>query len=277
MNPDSLDFDRTGTNLSQALEEVEDLYQNQNLGAIIMLSDGISTEGKNPLFTVGGMKQPLYTVLVGDTTPQRDLLIKNALYNEIAYMNNEIPIRVKVRSNGFNQANVSVTLNGHGKKLGQETVRLTSSRPEEEVVFTFKPEEVGLQQYTIRISRKDCEITYLNNTRKVYINVLETQTKIALFAGSPHPDLVALKQAFERENSYDLQEFILRSPGDFYTNPADYPLEDFDLFILHNFPQSSRDDAIVKKILEQVKEAKKPVMYLVGAFTDLRAISPMYE
>ncbi|MEO0895712.1 MAG: hypothetical protein AAFY71_04910 [Bacteroidota bacterium] len=277
LNPDSLTFDQTGTNISLALEEVEDLYQNQNLGAIVLVSDGISTEGRNPLFTVGGMKQPVYTVLVGDTTPQRDLLIKNALYNEIAYMGNELPIKVKIRSAGFNQANVNVSLSGHGKKLGQESIRLSNNNPEQEVTFTFKPEEVGLQQYVINISRKDGEITYRNNSRRLYINVLETQVKIALFAGSPHPDVGALQQAFERENSYELTKFVLRSPGDFYVNPADYPLEDFDLFILHNFPQSSRDDAIVKKLVEQVREAKKPMMHIVGTFTDLRVLSPFYE
>jgi len=274
---DSLDFDRTGTNISKALEEVGDLYQNQNLGAVVLMSDGITTEGSNPLYAVSGMKQPVYTVLMGDTTPQRDLLIKNILFNEIAYLDNELPIRVKVRSSGFDQANVTVTLNGHGKKLGQQSLRLGRNNPEDEASFSFKPEETGLQQYTIRISRKEGEITYVNNLRRIYINVLETQVKIALFAGSPHPDLGALQQAFARENSYELSQFIIRSPGNFYQDPSSMPLEDFDLFILHNFPQSNRDEEWVNKLLEQVKEAKKPVMHFVGAFTDLRTLSPMYE
>lgn len=274
---DSLEFNKTGTNISKAIEEVGDLYQNQNLGAIVLVSDGITTEGSNPLYAISGMKQPVYTVLLGDTTPQRDLMIKSVLFNEIAYLNNEIPIKVKVQSSGFPSANLNVTLSGHGKKLGQQSLKLNTNKPEGEVSFSFKPEEVGLQQYTLRISRKDGEVTYLNNTRRIYINVLETQVKIALFAGSPHPDLGALTQAFARDNSYELTQFVLRSRGNFYQDPSAFPLEDFDLIILHNYPNSNRDAAWVQKILDQVKEAKKPVMHFVGSFTDLRSLNPLYE
>ncbi|MCI4671349.1 MAG: VWA domain-containing protein [Bacteroidia bacterium] len=277
ISPDSLDFNQTGTNISKAIEEVGDLYQNQNLGAMVLISDGITTEGSNPLYAISGMKQPVYTVLLGDTTPQRDLRIKNVLFNEIAYLKNEIPVKVMVQSTGFSNADVTVTLSGHGKKLGQQRVKLNSNKQEEEVSFSFKPEEVGLQQYTIRISRKEGELTYLNNTRRIYINVLETQVKIALFAGSPHPDLGALKQAFERDNSYELTQFVLKSRGNFYVNPSNFPLEDFDLIILHNFPQSNADAAMVDKILQEVKNNKKPIMHFIGAFTDLRTISPLYE
>lgn len=274
---DSLTFKQTGTNISKAIEEVGDLYQNQNLGAMVLVSDGITTEGSNPLYSISGMKQPVFTVLLGDTTPQRDLMIKNVLFNEIAYLNNEIPVKVMVQSTGFSSADLTVTLSGHGKKLGQQSLQLSQNKPEGEVSFLFKPEEVGLQQYTIRISRKEGEITYLNNARRIYINVLETQVKIALFAGSPHPDLGALSQAFARENSYELTQFVLRSRGSFYQDPSAFPLEDFDLIILHNFPQSSGDAAWVDKILEQVRESKKPVMHFIGAFTDLRTLSPLYE
>ncbi|MEL6134794.1 MAG: hypothetical protein AAFR59_15645, partial [Bacteroidota bacterium] len=237
---DSLRFDQAGTDISFALNEISDLYQNQNLGAIVLISDGIPTAGSNPLFSSQNIRQPIYTVLLGDTTTQKDIKIEEVLYNEIAYLQNEIPVRVKVRSQGFDRTDLQVTLKGHGKVLGTQTLTLNRNQPEGNVEFLFKPEEAGQQGYTISVSNMPGEITYRNNTRRIYINVLETRAKIALFAGSPHPDLGALQQAFDRNKGYELTSFILRSPGDFYNSPNAYNLADFDLFILHNFPQSSQ-------------------------------------
>ncbi len=274
-SPDSLTFKQQGTNLSRAIERVTDIYQNQNLGAIVVLSDGLPTEGASPLYQIQNVKQPVYTVLVGDTTPQRDLSIKEVLFNEIAYLNTEIPVRVKVRSSNFDQAPVNVTLRQGSKTLGTQQLSLSRNRPDGEVTFFFKPTETGLQQYIVNISRLDGEITYRNNSRRIFINVLETKVKIALFAGAPHPDLGALRQAFGREQEYEISEYILKSPGTFYQNPGN--LSDVDLLILHNFPQSKADEATVEQITELVKEEKKPIIYFVGQFTDLRTLSPLYE
>jgi len=101
--------------------------------------------------------------------------------------------------------------------------------------------------------------------------------KIALFAGSAHPDLGALRIALKREKSYELDEFILKQSGSYYVNPNTVNLEDYDLFILHNWPGSSADKAMVDKLTEQIREQNKPVMYFSGIFTDLRNMQPLFE
>ncbi|TAE50175.1 MAG: hypothetical protein EAZ89_12615, partial [Bacteroidetes bacterium] len=277
LDPDSLTFDKEGTHIAQALRETARRYQNQNLGAIVLISDGIPTAGMNPLFAVEGMRQPIFTVLLGDTTPQRDVSIREVLFNEIAYLNTELPIRVKVQSEGFGPNDLNITLSDTDKTLGTQSLRLGGNQTQGEVSFLIKPEKAGLQSYQITVSRLDGEITYRNNLRRIYINVLETRVKIALFAGSPHPDLGALQQSFEREPGYELTQFILRRPGEFYTDPGAYNLRDFDLIILHNFPQSSADQAWVNKLVQEIKDQKKPVMFLVGQFADLRTMGPLFE
>lgn len=277
LNPDSLAFDQTGTNISEGLSYVEDLYQNQNLGAIVLISDGIPTVGVNPLYKVEGIQQPIYTVLLGDTTRQRDIRIQEVLYNEIAYLNSEMPIRVKVRNIGYGQAPLRVTLRNKDKVFATESLTLSANQTEGTVDFYLQPKEVGLQAYQVIVSRLDGEITYRNNYQTIYINVLETRVRIALFAGGPHPDLGALSQAFEREDSYEVTEFVLRSPGVFYDAPSNYNLEDFDLFILHNYPQSQRDEDMVGRISQLIKEERKPVMYLTGISTDLPTLSPLFD
>lgn len=274
---DSLSFSKTGTNISQALRELRKLYQNQNLQAVILASDGILTSGINPLYTLEGSKVPVYTVLMGDTSEQKDVLIKEVLFNEIAYLNNEMPIRVKVQANGFDRAALQVRLRSQDKVIDSKPLILGKDKLQGEVGFLVKPEEVGLRQYRIEVSRLDEEISYRNNSRRFFINVLETRVKIALFAGSPHADLGALRIALNREKSYELDEFILKQPGTYYVNPNSVNLEDYDLFILHNWPGSSADKPMVAKMSELIKKENKPIMFFPGMFADLRNMQPLFE
>ena len=277
LQPDSLNFEAAGTNISAGLDYVSKLYQNQNLGAIVLLSDGIPTVGVNPLYTVEGLQEPVYTVLLGDTTPQRDIRIQEVLYNEIAYLNSEMPIRVKVRNLGYSRANLTITLRNRDKVFGTKPLTLTGADNEGTVDFYLKPSEVGLQNYQVIVSRMDGEVTYRNNVQNLYVNVLETRVRIALFAGSPHPDLGALNQAFDREESYEVTEFILRRPGTFYNDPGSYNLEDFDLIILHNYPRSRQDEDMVNRLAQLIKEEQTPVMYFVGISNDLPTMSPLFD
>lgn len=275
LNPDSLQFNETGTNMSLALDAVQQMYQNQNLGAIVVVGDGIPTAGTNPLFSVEGIQQPVFTVLLGDTTPQQDILINNVLFNEIAYLENEMPIRVSLACEGYPPQDLKVTLKGHGKTLKTENIRLGGSRFQGEVSFSIIPEEVGMQQYEIEVSPRQNEISYRNNKRKIFVNVLETKVKVALFAGAPHPDLGAIKSALGSDKRYELTEFILKDRSQYYNNPNSYNLTDFDLLMLHNFPANGNQRPMVNKIANLIKDEKMPVMFFVGMFTDMRSMQPL--
>lgn len=277
ISTDSLSFNRTGTNAAKALSEVRKLYQNQNLGAVVMISDGITTAGKNPLYEAQNFTQPVYTVLLGDTTPQLDVYIKEVLYNEIGYLESEMPIQVRIAVDGFDRAPLQVSLSQGKKVLDTKRLNLGANQLQGEVKFSVKPEEIGLQRYDIRVSRLADEITYRNNSRSIFIDVLETRVKIALFGGSPHPDIGAIKKAFEREDRYELMEFVLREPGTYYEKPTQEAISEANLLILHNYPQSTADRFWVSQILQSIKEENKPFMCFVGAFTDLRTLRPVMD
>lgn len=277
LNADSLRFDEPGTALSSSLKEIRRLYENQNLAAVVLISDGVPTQGGNPVYAVEGMAQPVFTVLMGDTTPQQDVRIREVLFNEIGYLKEEMPVKVLVEASGYPAANVTVTLSGNGKVIGTQALSLSSSRQRGEASFSIRPETVGLQGFTVTVSRMPQEITYRNNVQTFYVNVLENRVKIALFAGGPHPDIGALRQAFEREDRYLLTEFVLRQPGSFFQDAASINLGEYDLIMLHNYPRGAEDKVWVGKISDHVRATGKPLLFWAGALTDLRTLTPMYD
>lgn len=271
-NPDSLRYDREGTNISLAMSTVAKRYSTENLAAVVLLTDGIPTAGLNPIYTLTDFQQPVFTVLLGDTTAQKDVRIMEVLYNQIAYLENETPIKVKLMATGYDAAELRVSISGGGKVLGTQNVSVSKERPSTEVDFTVKPSQTGIMQYSITVDPLPGELTTRNNSKAIFINVLETKVKVALFAGYPHPDVGALRACLERDDRYELQEFIHESPTKFYTDPSAFDFKDFDLFVLHNFPFSPADNEVLNKIKIEVDSRKAPLMVFIGQSTNLQTM-----
>jgi hypothetical protein len=84
------------TNISELLRGIYDLYGGQNLGAVVVASDGVYNEGSNPAYTDVPLSAPVYTVALGDTTPKKDLLVKRVFHNKIAYLGDKFTVQVDV-------------------------------------------------------------------------------------------------------------------------------------------------------------------------------------
>ncbi|MEZ4982522.1 MAG: hypothetical protein R2769_13250 [Saprospiraceae bacterium] len=57
-----VNYKEKSTNISNFFKSVYDLYSNQNLGAVIVATDGIYNEGSNPIYSGIKIDAPVYTV-----------------------------------------------------------------------------------------------------------------------------------------------------------------------------------------------------------------------
>ena len=65
------------TNIGRALREVKSQYFNQNLGGVVLVTDGIYNAGVNPLSVSENYNVPIYTIGMGDTNQYADLRIQD--------------------------------------------------------------------------------------------------------------------------------------------------------------------------------------------------------
>ena len=95
---ESIDFEYSdqSSNQSSILEYIGDLYGDQNLGAVVYATDGIFNEGIDPLYSDLGFSAPVYAIALGDTTPDKDLVIRQIFHNYIAYLGDKTAIQVDV-------------------------------------------------------------------------------------------------------------------------------------------------------------------------------------
>ncbi len=224
------DFSGKETNISAFIREIENRYSNRNLGAVVLASDGLYNRGLNPVHQVSNIRAPLYTIALGDTTPQRDIVLREVRHNELAYLGNDFPVEVLVEGRGYPEATTAVTLSHNGIELSREGLRFDGEHSQQTVRFLTEATSTGIQRYTVTVESLEGEYTTANNSRDIYIEVLDSQQKILLLANAPHPDLRAIKLAIEANENYAI-DLVLA--GEEVLKPDDY-----HMVILHGLPSS---------------------------------------
>lgn len=254
------------SNLSVPLEFISENYEDQNLGAVIMITDGIYNEGKNPLYANANIEAPLYTIPLGDTTIRKDLIIKNVLHNRIVYLNDKFAIETDVQAynavGARSTISISKVVNGKTILLEKQSINIDKNNFFKSYKFELTAEQVGNVKYKISLNGINNEITLANNSRNVYIEVLDARQKILLLANSPHPDIKALRTIINSNKNYELDVIM----ADAITTS----LNRYDLIILHNLPSQKYN---INTYLAEINKLKKPVFYIVGAETNTSAFN----
>lgn len=248
------------TNISDAVDNVNDLYYNQNLGAVIIASDGIYNQGINPVYSAAKSTYSIYTVVLGDTTIPKDLRFGNVYYNKITYLNDQFAIRADIEATHLQGKNAVLTVseldNGVAKSISTKTMVLNSDNFQQSQDFIIPANKVGIVHYQLSLTNLDGEVTYRNNVKDIYVEVLDGRQKILLVANSPHPDIAALKQAIESNKNYQLDVA--------YAADFNGKLNDYNLVILHQLPSANYG---ADNILQQAKALKKSILFVVSSQT----------
>ena len=87
------DFKEKNTNISAIFDEISGVYAFQNIGALVLLTDGIYNQGSNPYYKAQQVKFPVHTVGLGNPEAQTDLSIAGINHNSKTFKGNLSPLR----------------------------------------------------------------------------------------------------------------------------------------------------------------------------------------
>ncbi len=268
---DSLRFSGERTDISRALAFVSETLRGQNLGGVLLLSDGQYNTGRNPIYPAGQYALPIYTVAVGDTLPQRDVQIFRLVTNEIAYAEKEQPVRVTVRASGFGGKRALVSLSRAGAIVSTREVDLPDEAGEVSVDFSVAFPEPGLQQLRATVSHLDGELTYKNNTGSMAVRVLKNKRRVLLFASGPGPDLAAIQQLLKSDETFEVHSFIQKDRSAFYEGAPPDRFDDFDVLVLVGYPGKTAGSDIIARVAAAANSGL-PVLFILEPQTDLAAL-----
>ncbi|HRH65932.1 MAG TPA: hypothetical protein PLU53_06520 [Bacteroidia bacterium] len=251
------------TDFSALMDEVNVRFGNRNVGALVIASDGLYNRGSNPVYSET-LKIPVYTIALGDTSVHKDLLIRNVNFNKIVYLGNSFPVQVNVAGRQCAGSQTTLTVKQDSAVLFTRNLSVNGNSFSQDVPVILDAKKQGTMHYKIALSEVLGEITLSNNTRDIYVGVLESKQKIYLVADAPHPDLGALKSTIEGSQNYTVK---ISSPEE-----ANDPLKDYNLLILHNLPSGKHD---ASAIIKRATESGIPVLYILGTQTNVRAFNAL--
>ena len=268
---DSLRFDGARTDITRALVQVRQSLENENLRGILLISDGRFTTGRNPVHAAERYGVPVHTVVVGDTLRRRDLQVRRVTANEIAYVDQEVPVRVLLRVEGADEEVVSVALVQGSDVLSTESLRLPSGNAEIETDLSWTPTSEGLHRLAVVVARLSNEATYRNNVESIAVRVLKSRRRVLLLAAAPDPDLASVTALLRSAGDADVSQHVQKSPGTYYAGPPSTSFAEFDLIVLVGFPGTGADPAILSRITGAAADGI-PVLFLAGRYTDPSAV-----
>ena len=249
---------RHSTNISAAMQYISNNYSDQNLGAVIMSTDGIYNEGANPLYSKSEFKAPLFTIALGDTIQKKDLSIRNIYHNKIAYFGDKFTVQADIAAYNCNASNTRLTLEQFTgtqvRVLYDEQININSDDFFTTRNVVLDANITGVVKYRMKLSTVRDEVNVVNNSRDFFIEILDARQKILLLAHAPHPDLSALKQIITENRNYEVSIA--------YAGEGNIRIADYSLVVFHNLPSEIHD---IKNITTQLANLEIPSIYIVGA------------
>ena len=251
---DEVDYSKKITDLSNAFDEINNKFYNRNVGALILASDGIFNQGSNPVFN-SGIEFPIYTIALGDTSVQKDIILKETIHNKLTFLGNQFPIEITATAHQCANQKTQLTIIHNGKQLFSKLYAINSERFAINENVLFEAEEVGVQHYKISLSTVDGEISTVNNVKDIYIEVLDGRQNILILANAPHPDVKALKLSIESNENYKVTNQLI--------SEFDGKTEPYSLVILHQIPKGTPES------IKLLSRSNVSVLYILGNQTSI--------
>jgi len=267
----NIDFSEQRTNFSDLFNQVYEQTYNKNLGALIIFSDGIFNQGNDPFLDATDIICPLYTVAMGDTVPPRDLIVKDVVHNSIAFLGNKIPLQIDIEAFKLKNEIAILKVELDNQRIYSETINVESNNLYLSRNILIEAKKAGLQKFTISLNPIDKEISLKNNSKDIFIEVLDEKKKVIIIANSPHPDIASIKMALKEAENYTVNSYFII---DIEKNPAliEKEISTGIVLILHQLPSEAQ---AASRLINVIDKNQLPVLYILGSQTSVAALNKL--
>jgi len=250
---DNFNYDERQSNISQALKQFGEVYANQ-VAPIILVSDGNQTYGTDYSFIANSVNQPIYPLILGDSTVYSDLNIKQLNVNRYVYLKNRFPVEIIANYNGETAVTTELKIWSGNSIVFRKSLNFSADKTSEIISTTFLANSVGVKTYRVELSALYNEKNSINNVKSFGVEVIDQKTNIAIVSERLHPDIGALKKAIE---SNEQRSVSILKPFEYIDE-----FNDFQLVVLYQ-PTNNFNN-----VLEKIFSERRNAMIITGNTTD---------
>jgi hypothetical protein len=238
------DFDQTESRIGDAIRQAVTQHRGRSIAAVIVLTDGINTNGSSLQDASDWIAKKSIPLLIGgfgslQQTP--DIALENPLAPTMAHVGEQLFLEVDLNLLGELatagkplQVQVLASLGNNSDPFVQIIEAVSNDAPSKRLRIPFVPSQVGRAQIRVAISAISEESNTDNNSVEFEINVTDDATRILLIENMPRFEYRALLDLFGR--SIDSEPTVNRFSVDSVLFSADARLVEMDKRVLASLP-----------------------------------------
>ncbi|WP_378174595.1 vWA domain-containing protein [Aquimarina sp. SS2-1] len=260
----SLKFDQKQTNISKALDNLDQIYKNST-APILLITDGNQTYGRDYQFKSNAYKQQIYPIVVGDTAKVMDSKIQQLNVNRYAYLKNRFPVEVILTYTGTKDVNTRLEIKSGRNVIYTAPVSFSKEDNSKVINFTLAAGTAGVLKYSAKLIPLDGEKNTINNSKDFAVEVIDQKTNILLVSDIVHPDLGAIKKSIE---SNERRSLSIVKPSEVQD------IDEYQLVILY------QPNTKFNGVYEKIESSRKNLFTITGSKTDwvfLNSIQNAYK
>ena len=263
------------TRLGTALQEAVDRNTGQPIAGAIVLTDGISNDGLEPLAVaqrLGERSIPIYPIGLGLPQPP-DVRLRHLLVPDTVFHKDRVPVRVEIVSSGYANRTANLSVSIDGQQVAAKAVNLSGAAQFEELQFIPETKS-GTVKLEVAVSPQPGEITDANNRLAKTVRIVNEKIHVLYVEGKPRWEYRYLRQVLLRDHRLDVK-FLLTEGDRDQALASDQYLVDFpedaakafhfDLVILGDVPASYFARAQLARIEELVQKHGGSLLMLAGS------------
>tara|TARA_R110002072_G_scaffold33696_10_gene101833 strand:- start:2053 stop:4080 length:2028 start_codon:yes stop_codon:yes gene_type:complete len=248
---DSLQFNESQTNIADPLNKVNKVLKNDS-NAIVLITDGNQTVGND--YEYSSIKNPVFPLVVGDTTQYEDVKISQLNVNRYSFINNQFPVEIFLQYEGNQSLKLRYTIENKGKIIYSKLISFSPQKNSQRIEASIKATQEGSNFYKAKIEYLENEKNKTNNLKNFSVEVIDKQTEVLILSSFYHPDLGALKKSIESDQQRKVSIRTL--------SKNNIKLNDFQLVILYQ-PNNE-----FKEIINELTTRKANYFLISGSKTD---------
>jgi uncharacterized membrane protein len=269
--------DGNSTSLGRALTAAAQLVPRQNIGAVIMLSDGINNSARNPLDLAGKLGVIVHTIGVGaslrSNLSYRDIQVTGIDCPDRLFLNNMARITSSIEGIGLAGRVIQAVLEEDGQNIAEKELTLEAAGAPQQISFDFRPTNKGRHTYTVRVPPVAEEKIVENNQRWATSLVIEPGMRVLYIEGTLRAEFGALVDRFlAKDPDLEFYALVQTRPNVFLkrTNMTDLNLtvipndadtiNKFDVIILGDIDSSYIKPEVQRLFVQRVRDGAGLIM-----------------
>jgi hypothetical protein len=268
--------EESGTSISDSLEAVAKTGRGVPLAGILLLSDGLETSSRRAetvLNNLGIQGVPVYPIPLGLADPD-DVSIRNIVMQEVAFTGDKVPVRVQIRSKGYEKRSVSLAVKLNGRSVASRRIKLAGGLQFEDIFFNVDLTEKGAAKVEIALEPLADEATAENNVVTRSVRIVNEKINVLCIEGSARWEFRYLRAMLKRDPRINATFIATRSGPEIARNSTEYIARfperreeafKYDLVILGDVDAAFFSGDEFQRLEELVRERGGSLLMLCGS------------